>query len=72
MEEYDFLKRAKTLGYAFGLIQKDVMVSARKYQDNSYLRVNVANLVAMTTFRFGRDPKKIRSTYHGMLNHPKG
>lgn len=71
MEEYDFLKRAKESGYVFSLIQKDVRVSDRKYHENSYLRVNVANLVAMTSFRMGRDPKKIKETYHGMLRHPK-
>jgi rSAM/selenodomain-associated transferase 2 len=72
MEEYDLLMRAKKVRLRFELMKGKMLVSDRKYHHNSYLRVNVANVVAMYMFRMGRDPRKIRSRYHSMINHPKG
>jgi rSAM/selenodomain-associated transferase 2 len=70
MEEYDFLRRlwAKNK-QTFKLIQKDVLISARKYERNSWLRVQLANLVAMTMFRTGAAPVRIAQTYKKMLNY---
>lgn len=72
MEEYDLLMRAKKAGMHFQLMKGRMLVSDRKYHNNSYLRVNLANVIAMFMFRMGRDPRKIRSRYHSMINHPKG
>ena len=70
MEEYEFMRRArKTL--KFKIIQKDVVVSARKYEENSYFRVNLANFVVFNLFRFGASQKTLVNTYKSMLNHPK-
>jgi rSAM/selenodomain-associated transferase 2 len=68
MEEYDLLRKAKKFG-RFCLIPKDVLVSARKYDENSWLRVNFANTVAMFQFRMGVDPLKIKETYSRFLRH---
>jgi rSAM/selenodomain-associated transferase 2 len=70
MEEYDFLRRlwAKQ-PRSFKLIPKEVLVSARKYETNSWLRVQIANLVAMTMFRLGYAPKRIAKRYKAMLNY---
>lgn len=70
MEEYDFMRRARKK-HNFRIIPKDVIVSARKYEKNSYLRVNLANLTVFTMFRFGASPTKIRDTYKRLINHPK-
>ena len=70
MEEYDFMKRARKK-HDFAIIPKDVIVSARKYEKNSYLRVNLANLTVMTMFNFGASPTRIRNTYKKLINHPK-
>jgi rSAM/selenodomain-associated transferase 2 len=70
MEEYDFLRRLWTKNKtAFKVIPKKVIVSARKYETNSWLRVQIANLVAMTMFRLGYDPKRIAKRYKAMLNY---
>lgn len=71
MEEYDLLLRAKKDECKFKLIPKDVLVSDRKYENNSYFRVNVANLIAMRMFKRGYDPEQIKRTYFKLLNHPK-
>lgn len=70
MEEYDFLRRlwAKNKT-AFKVIPKKVIVSARKYETNSWLRVQIANLVAMVMFRLGYAPKRIAKQYKAMLNY---
>ncbi len=71
MEEYDLFLRAEKENYKFRLIQKDVLVSDRKYENNSYFRVNIANLIAMKMFKRGYDPERIKKTYFKLLNHPK-
>ena len=71
MEEYDLLRRVKKAEGRFVLIPKNVFVSDRKYDQNSYLRVNFANAVAMSMWKFGCQPQKIKSTYHRLIRHPK-
>lgn len=71
MEEYDLLIKAKKAGYRFKLMPKETQVSDRKYDHNSYLRVNIANLVAFTMFRFGADTARIKEVYFSILHHPK-
>ncbi|QEH42516.1 glycosyltransferase [Chitinophaga sp. XS-30] len=70
MEEYDLVARArKTAKYT--VIQKDVLVSARKYEHNSWWAVQRANLTAFRMFRQGAEPAAIKQVYHRMIRHPK-
>jgi rSAM/selenodomain-associated transferase 2 len=70
MEEYDLLRRLwRKKRSAFKLIPKEVLVSARKYESNSWARVQLANLVAMTLFRLGTNPIRIARTYKKMLDY---
>lgn len=66
MEEYDFLQKAMKK-HRLRIIPRDVVVSARKYEKNSWLRVQLANATAFTLFRFRVDPRRIRDTYKRML-----
>lgn len=66
MEEYDFLRHAKKK-YPLRIIPKNVVVSARKYEKNSWLRVQIANAVAFTMFRLSMDSRRIRDIYRSML-----
>ena len=68
MEEYDFLMRLRQQ-HSFKIIQKDMVVSARKYETNSWLRVQIANLVAMVMFRTNVSPLRIKETYKRLLNY---
>ena len=70
MEEYDFIIRAKKL-FKFKVIPKEVIVSARKYEENSYWRVNFANLVVFTLFRWGASQQFMLNTYNRLIKHPK-
>ena len=69
MEEYDLLRRARLQEYRFKVMQKDIIVSARKYETNNYLRVQIANLIVYNMFRFGYEPQRILSTYRRLLDY---
>ncbi len=66
MEEYDFLKRARKK-YTFKILPKNVLVSARKYEGNSWLKVNFANLVAFAMYRCGCSQDRMIKTYYWLL-----
>jgi rSAM/selenodomain-associated transferase 2 len=68
MEEYDFLRKA--LGkYKFGIVKKSVIVSARKYENNKFWKIQLANLMAMRMFFKGScSPKEIKAKYTQILD----
>lgn len=66
MEDFDIIARIRKSG-RFCIIPKDVIVSARKYKANSWLRVQVANLTAFSLFFMKVDPVYIAQTYKRML-----
>lgn len=66
MEEYDFLRRAMPI-YALHIIPKYAVVSARKYKQNGWLRVQCANAYVFRLFRKGASPEQIKSAYKSIL-----
>lgn len=66
MEEYDFLLRVRK-EHPFKIMPDDVIVSARKYDNNSYLKVNIANLIVFTMFRLGCSQERMMRTYYWWL-----
>lgn len=66
MEDFELVKRLKNK-YQFYIIPKSIRVSARKYEHNSWLRVQWANLIAFKSFLQNRDPMEIRDQYYKML-----
>ena len=70
MEDFDFIRRARRQTN-FRIMPREAQVSARKYQNNSYGRVTVANLVVFTMFRLGFSPRQLLRTYQWMVNYPK-
>ncbi|MDX1909883.1 MAG: TIGR04283 family arsenosugar biosynthesis glycosyltransferase [Saprospiraceae bacterium] len=66
MEEYDFLRKAMKK-YPLRILPKYVLISARKYQKNSWLRVQLANAGAFFMFRRGVEPGKIKRFYQSFL-----
>lgn len=67
MEDFDIIARIRQIG-RFCIIPKDVIVSARKYETNSWLRVQVANLTAFSLFFMKVSPTRIARTYRNMLH----
>lgn len=70
MEDYDIILRARKT-YPFKIIPKDVIVSARKYDYNSYLKVNYANFIVFMMFFAKVDHDKIIKFYKKTLDHKK-
>lgn len=68
MEDFDIIVRIRQVA-RFRIIPKDVLVSARKYETNSWLRVQLANLTAFSMFFLKVSPQRIARTYKFMLNH---
>ncbi|SIN75275.1 TIGR04283 family arsenosugar biosynthesis glycosyltransferase [Algoriphagus halophilus] len=62
MEDFELIRRIRKIS-SFHIIPKEVIVSARKYEDNGWLRVQFANLLAFTLFLLNSNPKSIKSLY---------
>ena len=69
MEDYDFIARLWKAKIPFVLIQKDVVISVRKYKKNSWLRVQIANGIAMFLFKQNKSPEVIKRYYRKLLNY---
>jgi rSAM/selenodomain-associated transferase 2 len=69
MEDYDFIARLWKAKIPFDLIQKDVVISVRKYEKNSWLRVQIANGIAMFLFKQKKSPEVIKRYYRKLLNY---
>lgn len=68
MEDFELIIRIRRVA-RFIIVPKNVLVSARKYDTNSWLRVQVANLTAFALFFLKRPPVQIAKTYKSMLNY---
>lgn len=68
MEEYDFLRRARKAGISYKVLPVQAVVSARKYDNNSWLRVQMANLIVFNLWAYGLvPPQKLKLWYLQML-----
>jgi len=67
MEDFDFFKRMKNNNLAYCIIPDKATVSARKYEKNSYLRVNLVNLMAFLSFKLQVSPLRVKETYQKWL-----
>ena len=70
MEDYDFLERIWSYG-KFKLIPKATLVSSRKYDTNSWLAVQLANLKIVKMYRRGASQEEMIATYKNLLNYRK-
>lgn len=63
MEDYDLFWRLKKSKYTYQILKHDAIVSARKYDKNSSLKINLVNFVVLWWFRFGGNQEKIKDFY---------
>ena len=68
MEDFDFVRPLRKLKKSFTIIQEKATVSSRKYRHNSYLKVNLLNLMAFLMFKWRSNPATIRKLYYKFLN----
>jgi rSAM/selenodomain-associated transferase 2 len=68
MEEYDFIRRASEK-HALKIMPSKVIVSARKYETNSWLKVQLANFTVFRMYAKGKAPEDMAQAYKRMLNY---
>ena len=68
MEDFEFIDRIRK-EYRFKIIPKNMLVSARKYATNSYLRVQIANLIVFNMYRFGASQQRMANMYKRLLDY---
>jgi len=67
MEDFDMTRRIRRAEIPYSIIPQDVVVSSRKYQENSWLRVNLINLWVFIHYRLGSKPSKLKRLYSSLL-----
>lgn len=70
MEDFEFFKRMKKNNVRYTIIQNDLIVSARKYRNNSYMKINLANFLLVILFKCGYPAKKLKSLHDRLINIP--
>lgn len=70
MEDFEFVRRIKQKT-GFQVLPKQIIVSSRKYDDQSWLRVQLANLSAFSLFLLKVEPTSIKRLYLNLLNQKK-
>jgi rSAM/selenodomain-associated transferase 2 len=70
MEDYDFLNRIWKSGN-FKLIPKATIVSARKYEENTWLTVQLANLIIVKMYKKGATQEEMIAKYKQLLSYRK-
>jgi len=69
MEDYQIIRKLRKYT-RFGIMKPPIEVSTRKHKFNSYLKVNLANLVVFSGFYLGVDTGRLKSWYGKVLNYP--
>jgi rSAM/selenodomain-associated transferase 2 len=70
MEDFDLTRKLKRAG-SFCILQEEILVSARKYENNSYFRVSAANSIIFTLYRLGLPLKRLHQLYSVLIkSHP--
>ena len=67
MEDFDFYWRLRDAAIPYTIIPKDIIISARKYARNSYVRVQLVNLYTLLGYKWGRSPDKLKRFYLSIL-----
>lgn len=69
MEDYDIVTRAKSTGALYKIFPSAALVSARKYETNSWLRVQTANYTIIRMYKKGATQKEMAERYRALLNY---
>jgi len=68
MEDFELVKRLKK-SHRFQVIPKKITVSARKYETNSWLRVQLVNLLMVILFHLKISPITLKRLYGRLLDY---
>lgn len=68
MEDYEIIERAKQHG-RYKIFNKPVLISARKYERNSWLKVQIANYTIVKMYKKGASQDDMIEKYKQLLNY---
>ena len=68
MEDFEFTKRAKKEG-RYKILKKGALISARKYDTNSWWQVQMANKKIVGMYKNGASQEEMLNKYRQMLNY---
>jgi rSAM/selenodomain-associated transferase 2 len=68
MEDFEFVKRARTKG-RFRIVNKGALISARKYDTNSWWQVQMANKKIVGMYKDGASQQDMVKKYKEMLSY---
>ncbi|MFN3916257.1 MAG: TIGR04283 family arsenosugar biosynthesis glycosyltransferase [Flavobacteriales bacterium] len=68
MEDYDIIQRS-WFNNKFKVFDKAAFISTRKYNTNSFLRVNFANFWVFVLYFAGAKPERMAATYKKLLTY---
>lgn len=69
MEDYDIVTRTKSTGARYKIFSSAALVSARKYETNSWLRVQTANYTIIRMYKKGGTQQEMAERYRSLLNY---
>lgn len=67
MEDFEFFRRLKSEKVPYKIVGSPARVSARKYEKNSWLRVNIVNFLTFQKFKKSTPPKELSKFYKKWL-----
>ena len=67
MEDFKMINNVRKLQIPYFIIQSKAIVSARKYQQHSWLKVNLINGYVFFKYMVGMHPRELRKTYKSLL-----
>ena len=70
MEEYEFCERTRK-NHRYKILKGSALISARKYETNSWLRVQLANSKVVAMYKKGASQQELIDTYKKMLSYRK-
>ena len=70
MEDFEIINKVRKQKIPITIIQSPVTVSARKYELNSWFKVNLINGFVFLQYKLGASPEKLRKTYKSLLREP--
>ncbi len=68
MEDFEFYDRIKASNLSFIIINGECTISARKYEKNSYLKVNFIHFLIFSGYKLGISSNRLASAYKKWMN----
>jgi rSAM/selenodomain-associated transferase 2 len=67
MEDFEIMDKVRKHKIPYTIIQSQAIVSARKYDKGSWLKVNLINGYVFLKYKLGTKPEKLRRIYKSLL-----